>query len=47
MKIVSFLVLCIGLIIAMVVSVKTGDGLLAGCISLASAIVYFILKEGD
>lgn len=47
MKIVSFFVLCIGLIIAMVVSVKTGDGLIAGCISLASAIIYFILKERD
>ena len=47
MKIVSFLVLCIGLIVAMVVSVKTGDGLFAGCISLASAIIYFILKERD
>lgn len=47
MKTVSFLILCVGLIIAMVVSVKTGDGLLAGCISLASAIIYFILKERD
>ena len=47
MKIISFLVLCIGLITAMVVSVKTGDGLLAGCISLASAIIYFVLKERD
>lgn len=45
MKIVSFLVLCIGLIVAMVVSVKTGDGLFAGCISLVSASVYFILQE--
>ena len=47
MKIISFLILCIGLIMAMVVSVKTGNGLLAGCISLASAIIYFILKERD
>jgi hypothetical protein len=47
MKVISFLILCIGLIVAMVVSVKTGDGLIAGCISLVSAIIYFILKERD
>jgi hypothetical protein len=45
MKIIPFLILCIGLITAMVVSVKTGNGLLAGCISLMSAIIYFILQE--
>jgi multisubunit Na+/H+ antiporter MnhB subunit len=47
MKVISFLILCVGLITAMVVSVKAGDGLLAGCISLASAIIYFILQERD
>ena len=47
MKVISFLVVCIGLIVAMVVSVKTGNGLLAGCISLVSAIIYFVLKERD
>jgi hypothetical protein len=47
MKIIPFLILCIGLIMAMVVSVKTGNGLLAGCISLMGAIIYFILKKRD